>query len=89
MQIILAGLIVTVSAAQLTNNYLPPNGAKGAGGSGGFLNTPFGGSPFKPAAANNLADGSSTRSSPSSAEARAAILRFNNENNGDGSYQFE
>lgn len=82
----IAGLIAVASAAKLSNNYLPPHSAKTAGGSGTFLNTPFGGSPFKSASSGPVHGG---HVAPKSAEAGAAILRFNNDNKGDGSYQFE
>lgn len=84
LQILIAGLIAVASAAKLGNNYLPPHSAKTAGGSGSFLNAPFGGSGFKSSASVH-----GGYASPKSAEGGAAILRFNNDNNGDGSYQFE
>lgn len=94
-QLVFALLATVAAAARLENTYLPPNSAQSAGGSGSFLRTPFGAQPSSP-----RFGGASSFSAPSAAygaPARSfgpsgrniAILRFNNENYGDGNYRFE
>lgn len=72
---IVIGLITVANAARLENNYLPPTGAQSAGGNGNFLATPF---------------GRQAPSAPASSYAPPpAILRYNNDNNGEGAYRYE
>ncbi|GLV31155.1 hypothetical protein CBL_12229 [Carabus blaptoides fortunei] len=88
---IVALCIAVCSAARLDNTYLPPGSARTAGGNGNFLGAPkqssaagFGGAPAPVYGAPN---GQGQQRSKSTQE--IPILRFNNENNGDGSYQFD
>lgn len=151
----ITALVAAASAAKLSNNYLPPSGAHTSGGSGSFLNAPFGskssgsfgagsghggagfgtgghggsgaglggaGAGFGGAGFGKAgfgaskggfggagsgagfggaghsggghggaghASGGSYSAGARSAEFGAQILRLNNVNNGDGSYQFE
>lgn len=88
-------MATAVSAARLENTYLPPNGAQSAGGNGNFLATPFGRqgasapgfSGNAPAPVNSY--GAPAQSSGRSYEPPAAILRYNNDNNGEGAYRYE
>lgn len=79
------------TAARLENAYLPPGSA---GTSGGFINAPFGGGQlpssgrFGAVATSGFSAGAPSRSFGPSGQP-IAILRFNNENYGDGNYRFE
>lgn len=97
MQIVISALLGVIAADKLNNVYLPPSNARTAGGTGSFLSTPFqprnGLRPFVPnqpsspvygAPQLNYRDQQSYYSSKP-----AQITRYSNENNGDGSYQFD
>lgn len=91
------------SAARLDNTYLPPGSARTAGGNGNFLGAPkqspgavdirsgFGGSAAggAPAPAPGYGAPNGQGQQRSNPAQEIPILRYNNENNGDGSYQFE
>lgn len=79
LQVVSLFYIAFVAGAQLSNNYLPPGNAKTAGGNGRFLATPFQGS----------SSFSSSGARFNSGYGGGSIIRFNNNNNGDGSYSFE
>lgn len=71
----IVGLLVAVCAAgRLENNYLPPNNAQASGGNSHFLAAPSGNS-------YSSQGGPATEPIP--------ILKSINENNGDGTYNFE
>ncbi|KAK9874928.1 hypothetical protein WA026_005743 [Henosepilachna vigintioctopunctata] len=93
---------VAVVADKLDNVYLPPSNARTAGGSGSFLNAPFG--QRRTQSGSYASPGSFQPSQPSvnygapvqpavknfgPVQPAAAILRLNNEINEDGSYQFD
>ncbi|KAJ8937484.1 hypothetical protein NQ314_011874 [Rhamnusium bicolor] len=76
------------AAERLENTYLPPNSAQSAGGSGNFLHTPFKATPAAQAQLYNAPNrGAAGYSGPTAAP--IAILRLNNDNNGDGTYNFD
>lgn len=86
LQIIVALIATVANAARLENNYLPPSGAQNAGGSGNFLAAPFGRQgPSAPASSY----GAPAQASSGSYSPPAAILRYNNDNNGEGAYRYE
>lgn len=96
---VVAFLVGLSHADKLDNTYLPPQSAQSAGGSGSFLAAPhrssaavggssFSGSQKSSFSAGNAANTNSFASAASNA-APIAIIRLNNENNGDGSYKFE
>ncbi|XP_018579201.1 endocuticle structural glycoprotein SgAbd-2-like [Anoplophora glabripennis] len=72
--------VAATSAGRLENVYLPPSSSGSAGGSGSFLNTPV-------KSASGGAGPVSAYSGPTAAP--VAILRLNNDNNGDGTYNFD
>ncbi|KAJ8920389.1 hypothetical protein NQ315_005255 [Exocentrus adspersus] len=74
--------VAAVSAGRLQNVYLPPSSSSSAGGSSSFLSTPLRSAPAAPTGLYN-APSSGPTSPP------AAILRLNNDNNGDGTYSFD
>ncbi|KAJ8937481.1 hypothetical protein NQ314_011871 [Rhamnusium bicolor] len=90
-------LITAVVAEKLQSNYLPPSSANSAGGSSNFLSAPrpeFSGTLVAtsyaappsgpvPSGLYNAPTRSYSTGTP------VAILRLNNENNGDGTYRFE
>lgn len=91
--------VCAVAADRLENTYLPPVSAKTAGG-GGFLAAPQrtfnagAGSSYVPPASGPVPsqayNGPSVRTySGHAGDAPVAILRFNNDNAGDGTYRFE
>ncbi|CAH1372967.1 hypothetical protein MTP99_014426 [Tenebrio molitor] len=91
--------VCAVAADRLENTYLPPVSAKTAGG-GGFLAAPQrtfsagAGSSYVPPASGPVPsqayNGPSVRTySGHAGGAPVAILRFNNDNAGDGTYRFE
>lgn len=98
-------LTTVVNAARLDNTYLPPQNSRNSGGSGHFLTPPFqqqhgkpsfqaSGSGFpKFAGSASFGGASSTFNRQGGSYNRQAahipILRFDNKNNGDGSYQFK
>ncbi|KAI4459214.1 cuticle protein [Holotrichia oblita] len=87
---LIAAVLGVATASKLNNIYLPPVSATTAGGSGNFLNTPL-----------HAVKGFSSliRNQPSSFygtpeliyqkyQRPIQITRYNNDNNGDGTYQF-
>ncbi|XP_065156716.1 pupal cuticle protein 20-like [Atheta coriaria] len=102
---IISLVVVAVAADRLDNTYLPPSSAQTAGGNGNFLNAPSDkyGAPsgqsgrFQAPSTNygapvgNSQQGYNNGGQQQQAgpDAGAAILKFDNENNGDGSYRFE
>lgn len=82
-QFVLACLVAVAAAARLDNTYLPPAGAGGAGGSGSILSGPHGGG------ANGAGGRAGSGGGARSAEANAKILRFDNNNDGLGSYSYQ
>lgn len=95
-------MVAVASANRLENTYLPPVSSRTAGGSGNFLAAPFktGGGSFGAGAGFGKFGGASTFNSHApiattysaqsySHSPPAAILRFDNQNNGDGSYQYQ
>lgn len=89
LQIAVVALMATAIAAErLENTYLPPSGAQGSGGNGNFLAAPFG-RQGPSAAAPAGSYGAPSQASGRSSEPPAAILRYNNDNNGEGAYRFE
>ncbi|XP_017770861.1 PREDICTED: pupal cuticle protein 20-like [Nicrophorus vespilloides] len=88
MKLFLASvLFVAVAADRLENTYLPPSSAQTAGGNGNFLSAPS--NSFHKSSSNIPSGQYGAPTKHQSAEAGASILRFNNENQGDGSYGFE
>lgn len=89
-QILAACLIATATAGRLENVYLPPHSAPNAGGSN-LLSAPsgsgrLGGSaPGSPSGLYGAPAGGQARS----AEGRAQTLRFDNNNDGLGSYSYQ
>lgn len=92
--------MAVASADRLENTYLPPVSSRTAGGSGNFLATPFktGGGSFgagfgklsSASAFNSHVPVATTYSAQTySHSAPVSILRFDNQNNGDGSYQYQ
>ncbi|GJQ74123.1 hypothetical protein Trydic_g19045 [Trypoxylus dichotomus] len=88
-----------ISRGRLGNTYLPPSNRRIPGGSGVVVQqysqtqaivapSPLYGAPVVPAGPSPVYGAPSGRAQ-GSAEARANILRYNNENNGDGNYRFE
>lgn len=83
-QILVACLITYVTAGRLEQSYLPPISAPGAGGSGSHLNAPFG-------SGNSAYDGVAVTSASyrsSNQQAQSGILRYDNDNDGLGSYSY-
>lgn len=103
MQIIFSLLAAAAVADRLEHTYLPPFTAQSAGGSGSFLSTPFhsGVSSFSRGSSFGASGFGGSSAYPhanvgqyyapvqSYHSAHVPILRYNNQNNGDGSYQFE
>lgn len=92
----LSGMIVTANCGRLEPQYLPPRpgGGFGAGagsGAGGAGSGIFGGSGGAGGAGGSGGSGGSYSGSSSygaSGGANVPILRYENENNGDGTYRF-
>lgn len=93
-------MVTTVYSDRLENVYLPPSRAQTSGGSGAFLKTPVRIAPSQPSqlygAATNSFSGASSGSINIAAKQSfgptsppIAILRLNNENDGDGKYNFK
>ncbi|EEZ98926.1 pupal cuticle protein 36 [Tribolium castaneum] len=88
--------VAVATAARLENTYLPPSSAQTAGGSSSFLNAPrpSGGAaaprPSGGAAAPRPSGGAAAfgGSGPVSANAKIAIVRFDSDNPGDGTYKY-
>ncbi|XP_045468991.1 endocuticle structural glycoprotein SgAbd-2-like [Harmonia axyridis] len=96
--------VAVVVADKLNNVYLPPSSSISAGGNGNILRTPFTQTFIQPGRkifsgtyqtaqqANvytNQQQSSFNNYARASGQPQIAILRFNNENNGDGTYRFE
>ncbi|GLV31157.1 Cuticular protein 47Ef [Carabus blaptoides fortunei] len=98
---LLAVCVAVCSAGRLENTYLPPGNAQGAGGNGNILNVPghshngagaFGGVQAQgpvpaygaPSVEANYRSNNFGHNAP-----QVPILKFNNENNGDGGYRYE
>lgn len=99
LQFVLAVCVAVCSAARLENTYLPPGNAPSAGGNGNILNVPghshngatahshFGGAQAQgpaPSVEANYRSNNHAHSAP-----QVPILKFNNENNGNGGYRYE
>ncbi|XP_077301604.1 endocuticle structural glycoprotein SgAbd-2-like [Arctopsyche grandis] len=91
--------VVACSAGRLENTYLPPNSAQSAGGNGAFLAAPssaFKQPGFGSSGAYRQPQGGSAQGSYSGGYSQGGkttgqeipILKFNNDNNGDGNYAF-
>ncbi|KAI4459205.1 cuticle protein [Holotrichia oblita] len=87
---LIAAVLEVATAAKLTNIYLPPASAITAGGSSNFLNTPFQGIKGFQSLIRNQP--SSLYGTPELTYQKyqrpIQITRYNNDNNGDGTYQF-
>ncbi|XP_049821469.1 endocuticle structural glycoprotein SgAbd-2 isoform X2 [Aethina tumida] len=83
MLVILASFVFATCADRLENTYLPPNSAQTAAGNGNILAAPI--NKARPAAPSQGAP-SQPHAGPASPQVN--ILRFENENNGDGSYNY-
>ncbi|KAJ8955042.1 hypothetical protein NQ318_000474 [Aromia moschata] len=88
-QLIVLLSITMAYAARLENTYLPPNSARSAGGSGSFLNTPLRSAPAAPAVIRKVPAAAVVQTYTGPTSPPVAILRLNNDNNGDGSYSFD
>lgn len=85
-------MVSTVYADRLENVYLPPSRAQTSGGSGSFLKTPVRTAPSQPSqlygpATNSFNVAAKQSFGPSSPP--IAILRLDNQNDGDGKYNFK
>ncbi|XP_045468989.1 endocuticle structural glycoprotein SgAbd-2-like [Harmonia axyridis] len=96
--------VAVVVADKLNNVYLPPSSSISAGGNGNILKTPFTQTFVQPGRKvfsgtyqtaqqgnvyANQQQSSFNNYASASAQPQIAILKFNNENNGDGTYRFE
>ncbi|XP_045468992.1 endocuticle structural glycoprotein SgAbd-2-like [Harmonia axyridis] len=95
--------VAVVVADKLNNVYLPPSSSISAGGNGNILRTPFTQTFIQPGRkifsgtyqtaqqGNVYANQQSSFNNYAkvSAQPQIAILRFNNDNNGEGTYRFE
>lgn len=89
-QFLIATLFGIATAAKLNNIYLPPASARTAGGNGNFLSSPFQSLKGFPSLIRNQP--SSVYGTPQltyqTYQKPIQITRYNNDNNGDGTYQF-
>ncbi|GJQ74124.1 hypothetical protein Trydic_g19046 [Trypoxylus dichotomus] len=90
MQLILIATLLSVAVAEKLNNvYLPPSNARTAGGSATFLSTPFArGGVFAPVI-RTQAPQLIHQTQQGYYSKPVQITRYINDNNGDGTYQFD
>lgn len=104
LQFVITLFVAIANADRLENTYLPPANSRTAGGNGNFLAVPFvqGAKSVFKGASSGFPKFAGSASSPTtfnrqssatynshSQSAPIPILRFNNQNDGDGSYQFQ